>query len=98
MKSKVPFANKLQLRNIYVLGLSLLLLAQGFSYQVYRIGFFILLVFVPIQIGLGNVNPGWGAKKTIRKVILILVITAVIFVFSIWLAPVLVNLGRNKGV
>jgi len=96
MKSKLPFASKWQLRNIYILGFSLILMSQGFNYSVYRWGFFILFAFVPIQIGLGNVNPEWGAWRTIRKTILIILIVGLIIVFSIWLAPALVNLGRTK--
>lgn len=96
MKSEVPFASKWQLRNIYILGFSLILMAQGFNYSVYRWGFLILFTFVPIQMGIGNVNPEWGAWRTIRKTILIVLIVVVIIVFSIWLAPTLVNLGRTK--
>ncbi|MCX6451229.1 MAG: hypothetical protein NTZ31_05985 [Actinobacteria bacterium] len=96
MKPKAPFASRWQLRNIYILGFSLVLMAQGLYYPIYRWGFFILFAFVPIQIGLGNVNPEWGAWRTIRKTLFIILIVAVIIVFSIWLAPALVNLGRTK--
>jgi hypothetical protein len=49
-----------------------------------------------LQVALGNINPDWDAKKTIRKTLVILLIIAVIFAFSIFVTPYLVELGRPK--
>ena len=95
-KSNQAFAARWQFRVVVILLAALVLLAQGFSYTLYRVGFFMILIFVPLQMGLGNTNSEFGAIKTIRKVLIVLVIVAVIFGISIEIAPFLVNLGRNK--
>ena len=48
MKIVQPFAARLQVRLIWMLGLCLLLLAQSFSYTVYVWGFRLLMILVPL--------------------------------------------------
>ena len=94
--NKPPFAARAQRINIYLLLVALLMLAQQFTYTIYVWGFRLLFVVVTIQVALGNINPDWDAKKTIRKTLVILLIIAVIFAFSIFVTPYLVELGRPK--
>lgn len=94
MKNDTPFAARLQLTLIWLLGLCLLLLAQSFSYPVYVWGFRALLVLVPLQVAVGNIKPEWGAARSIKKILIYLAIVAAVFALSIAVTPFLVNLGR----
>lgn len=94
MRSDTPFAARLQLTIIWLLGLCLLLLAQSFSYTVYVWGFRALLVLVPLQVAIGNIKPEWGVSRSIKKILLYLAIVAAVFALSIVVTPFLVNLGR----
>jgi hypothetical protein len=96
VKTKNPFAARVQLFNIYLLGISLLLLAQSFSYQLYRLGFVLLFIGVPCQIAIGNVKPEASRLEAIKKTLIYLAIVALIFALSIFVTPILIELGRNK--
>lgn len=93
---KETFAARAQRLNIYLLLTSLFLLAQQFSYSVYVWGFRLLSVTVILQIALGNINPDWGFKKSLKKTMIILLIIFLIFIFSIFVTPYLIELGRPK--
>jgi hypothetical protein len=94
--NKGPFAARAQRINIYLLIVALLMLAQQFTYTVYVWGFRLLFVVVTLQVALGNINPEWDGKKTLRKTLVILLIIAIIFAFSIFVTPYLIELGRPK--
>jgi hypothetical protein len=94
--NKGPFAARAQRINIYLLIVALLMLAQQFTYTVYLWGFRLLFVVVTLQVALGNINPEWDGKKTLRKTLVILLVIAFIFVFSIFVTPYLIELGRPK--
>jgi hypothetical protein len=72
------------------------MLAQQFTYTIYVWGFRLLFVVVTIQVALGNINPDWDSKKTIKKTLVILLVIVVIFAFSIFVTPYLIELGRPK--
>lgn len=93
---KLPFATRAQRLNIYLLLLSLVMLAQQFTYTIYVWGFRLLFVVVTLQVALGNINSEWNSKKTAKKTLIILLIIAVIFIFSIFVTPYLIELGRPK--
>ena len=94
--NKGPFAARVQRINIYLLLVSLVMLAQQFTYTIYVWGFRLLFVTVTIQVALGNINPDWNVKKTLRKTLVILLVIAFIFAFSIYVTPYLIELGRPK--
>jgi len=94
--NKPPFAARAQRINIYLLIVALLMLAQQFTYTVYVWGFRLLFVVVTLQVALGNINPEWDGKKTLRKTLVILLVIVVIFAFSILVTPYLIELGRPK--
>ncbi len=96
LNKKLPFATRAQRLNIYLLLVSLVLLAQQFTYTLYVWGFRLLFVVVTLQVALGNINSEWNAKKTVKKTLVILLIIAVIFIFSIFVTPYLIELGRPK--
>jgi len=93
---KLPFATRAQRLNIYLLLLALFMLAQQFTYTIYVWGFRLLFVVVTLQVALGNINSEWNSKKTVKKTLIILLIIAVIFIFSIIVTPYLIELGRPK--
>jgi hypothetical protein len=94
--NKDPFAARAQRINIYLLVVALLMLAQQFTYTLYVWGFRLLFVVVTLQVALGNINPEWDGKKTLRKTLVILLVIAFIFVLSIFVTPYLIELGRPK--
>jgi len=91
---KLPFATRAQRLNVYLLLIALVMLAQQFTYTIYVWGFRLLFVVVTLQVALGNINPDWNGKKTLKKTLVILLIIAVIFIFSIIVTPYLIELGR----
>ena len=91
-----PFAGRAQRINIYLLLVALLMLAQQFTYTIYLWGFRLLFVVVTLQVALGNINPDWNSKKTLKKTLVILLVIVVIFAFSIFVTPYLIELGKPK--
>jgi len=96
LNKKLPFAARAQRLNIYLLLLALFLLAQQFTYTLYIWGFRLLFIVVTLQVALGNISPDWDVKKSIRKTLVILLIIVVIFAFSIFVTPYLIELGRSS--
>ena len=94
--NKGPFAARSQRINIYLLIVALLMLAQQFTYTVYVWGFRLLFVVVTLQVALGNINPEWDGKKTLKKTLVILLVIVTIFAFSIFVTPYLIELGKPK--
>ena len=93
-KRKTPFATHAQNWVLGFLILSMLLVAQPFSIEIFGYGVYLLAIAVFLQIGVSNVAPSAGARKTITKTLIILAVIAVIFAFSIWVTPMLVQMGR----
>jgi len=93
-KQKTPFATRAQNWVMVLLIISLLLVAQPFSIDIFGIAVYLLAIAVFLQIGVSNVTPTAGARKTITKTLIILAVIAVLFLFSIWVTPMLVEMGR----
>jgi hypothetical protein len=94
VRPKAAFAQRAQNVVMALLIVSLLMVAQGFSLQVTQWGVGLLVIMVFLQIAVSNVAPSAGPAKTIRKSVIIVLITLAIFAFSIWVTPYLVALGR----
>lgn len=93
-RAPIAFAQRVQNVVMVLLVASLLLVAQQLSQPLYKVGMLTLLVMVPVQIAVSNVAPAAGVRKTIAKSLIILAIVAMLIIFSIWVAPILVGLGR----
>lgn len=93
-KRKVAFATRAQNWVMVLLIVALLLVAQPFTIDIFGIGVYVLAIAVFLQIAVSNVVPTAGVRKTITKSVIILAIIAVLFVFSIWVTPILVEMGR----
>lgn len=88
------FTQRAQLGLILVLLTALLAIGQPWSFELYETAIAVLMVTGLAQIAVGNIPP---AATLLRFVVLFVVYGAVIvalFVLSIWLAPILVRLGR----
>lgn len=93
-KKKVAFARRSQNWVMVFLIVSLLCVAQPFSLQLYGYGIFMLGLAVFLQIAVSNVTPTAGARATIIKSLIIIAIIIAIFALSIWVTPILVEMGR----
>jgi type IV secretory pathway TrbD component len=93
-KKKVAFATRAQNWVLGLLVVALLLVAQPFTIDIFGIGVYLLAIAVFLQIAVSNVAPSAGVRKTITKSLVILAIIAILFVFSIWVTPILVEMGR----
>ena len=93
-KRKVAFATRAQNWVLGLLVVALLLVAQPFTIDIFGIGVYVLAIAVFLQIAVSNVAPNAGIRKTITKSVIILAIIAILFVFSIWVTPILVEMGR----
>jgi len=93
-KKKVAFATRAQNWVLGLLVVALLLVAQPFTIDIFGIGVYLLAIAVFLQIAVSNVAPSAGVRKTITKSLIILAIIAILFVFSIWVTPILVEMGR----
>ena len=93
-KKKVAFATRAQNWVLGLLVVALLLVAQPFTIDIFGIGVYLLAIAVFLQIAVSNVAPSAGVRKTITKSLIILAIIAILFVFSLWVTPILVEMGR----
>jgi len=93
-KKRIAFARRAQNWVMAFLVISLLCVAQPFSLQLYGYGIFMLGLAVFLQIAVSNVTPTAGLRATIVKSIIIIAVIIVIFAFSIWVTPMLVEMGR----
>jgi hypothetical protein len=90
-----PFASRMQTALIVLLLLSLLLIAQQGSITLYHLGLILLVGTTFVQIGFGNIPPTASFGRSMRLLLLSLIILAIVFGVGILLAPYLVNLGRG---
>lgn len=91
-RATAAFAERAQNVVIGLLIASLIMVAQQFSQPLYKFGVLALMFMVPLQIGVSNVAPTSGVRKTVTKTLIIVSIVALIIVFSILVTPFLVGL------
>jgi len=80
---------------IVLLILSLVLIAQQASFNLYHVGFLMLVISAIIQIGFGNVPPTSDFKKSMGLLGIYLLVIAAVFGLGIILAPTLIRLARG---
>ena len=91
---KRHFAEVVQLILVITLLVSMVLIGQQFSKDLYRFGMILLVVATVSQIAFGNIPPTAGIGRSMRMYVWFVFVTAVIFAISIVAAPYLVGLGR----
>ena len=79
---------------IVALLLAIVMIAQKVNIDIYRYGLLLLVGATLLQIAVGNVPDGSSAVRAILVILLILGIIAALFTLSIFLVPVLSELGR----
>jgi hypothetical protein len=95
MTTKQPFAARMQLALIGLMGLSFALLTQQTNKGVYQAGFLLLIVSALLQIIFSNIPSSASFKKSMLYLVIGMVILGGVFVLGIVIAPSLVNLGRG---
>ena len=94
-EAKTPFAARLQTILIGLLLLGLVLIAQQWSRDLYRVGLVMLIVTALVQIPFGNVPPESKFGPSMKFLAIGLAILAAVFAVSIVLIPTLLKLGRG---
>jgi hypothetical protein len=79
---------------IVVLALCLVGIGQAFSFGVYRVAMLGIVLFGLTQISVSNVPPDSEPRGFWKYNAVFLAVLIVIVVFSAWIAPILVDLGR----
>ncbi|HHY56912.1 MAG TPA: hypothetical protein GYA08_15915 [Chloroflexi bacterium] len=92
--TKRPFAATLQAVLVVWMLVSIVLLGQQASMQLYQIGLISLVVSAISQIAVGNIPPTANFKRSALLYIWFIFLVVVIFAVSIALAPWLASLGR----
>ena len=93
-KPRKPFAARMHLALVVAMLVSFLLIAQQSSKLGYKVGLALLIVSALVQVVFGNVAPEAGFARSMKQLVLGLVVVAAVFGLGIVLTPVLVNLGR----
>ena len=88
------FTQRVQLTWIFILGLMFVGIGQRFSFRVYQIAIVIMILAGLSQIAIGNVPPTSSRKHFFKFLAVFGAVIIVIFGFSIWIVPYLVQLGR----
>jgi hypothetical protein len=97
MKSllKKPFATILQDILIVLLLLSLVLIGQQWSINLYQAGLILLVICTLLQIAVGNIPSNADFRQSVKFIALILMIVAIVFIAGILLVPSLVKMARG---
>ena len=94
MQSKRTFTSVMQLLLVFLMLLSIILIGQRFEFSGYKAGLILLTVATLSQIAFGNIHPSANFGRAMKMYALYMGITAALFALSIWVAPLLVELGR----
>jgi hypothetical protein len=93
-KPRKAFAARMHLALVVAMLLSFLLIAQQRSKVGYKAGLALLIASALVQVVFGNVAPEAGFARSLKQLVLGLVVVAAVFGLGVLLTPVLVNLGR----
>lgn len=88
------FASTVQITLIVALTVCFLLLAQTIDRDIYGVGILALIGFTLLQIPFGNIPPTANFRLSLIGVVIGALIIGAIVLFSIWLVPSLIMLGR----
>jgi len=88
---KKPFATIMQNIVIAFLIISMILVAQRISFQIYKVGLVMLTLFVILQIGFGNIPFKANFVKSMALLGLILLIIISVFSLGILVVPLFVR-------
>ena len=95
MHTRRPFAASAQAVLVVLMVLSFVLIAQRFSFFVYKVGLLLLTACALLQIGFGNIPPTAPFRHSMLLLGVALAIVAAVFGLGLILAPYLIQLGRG---
>ncbi len=88
------FASKLQTVFVFLMLVSVLLIAQQWVQGLYKAGLVMLFVSVLLNMGVSNVPAHHGAARTLKLAALFFGIVIVVFAVAIAIVPALYRLGQ----
>lgn len=88
------FTRRIQMTWIVVLAVCLVGMGQAFSFGMYQLALLGIVFFGLTQISVSNVPPDESPRGFWKYNAVFMVVLIVIVGVSIWLAPILTNLGR----
>ena len=88
------FTQRAQLSLIILLLIALVGIGQGFSFTIYKITIVAMVAIGLLQVAVGNIPPDASPARFAKFLGIFVAIIVALFGLSIWLAPVLVDLGR----
>lgn len=88
------FASIVQLLLVFVMLASIIMIGQQFQIGIYQIGLLVLIASALLQVIFGNIPPNANLAKSLRMFLIFGVVIVIIFVLSILLVPLMVQLGK----
>lgn len=88
------FTRRIQMAWIVILAVCLVGMGQAFSFGVYQLSLLGIVFFGLTQISVSNVPPDESPRGFWKYNAVFMVVLIAIVGISIWLAPILTNLGR----
>lgn len=92
--TSLRFTERVQLAMIILLLVAIVGIGQPWSFQVYEYAIAAAVCTGLAQVAIGNVPPSATISRFIRLLAIFLLVIVAIFALSIWLAPILVDLGK----
>ncbi len=94
-RAKSPFAARMQPILIGLLLVGLVLIAQQWNRDVYRVGMLLLIGTTLIQMTFGNIPPQATLAQTAKYLLIGFAILGSVVAISILLVPTLLQIGRG---
>jgi hypothetical protein len=94
-RTRRPFASVVQVVLIVLMVLSFVLIAQRFTFVLYKAGLLLLIACALVQIGFGNIPPTATFGRSMKYLGIALAMVAGLFAVGRYLAPFLIQLGRG---
>ena len=89
-----PFASIVQLVLVFVMLASILMIGQQFQMGIYQTGLLVLIASALLQVIFGNIPPNANFAKSLRMFFTFSIVVVIIFIISLLLVPLLVQLGK----
>ena len=89
-----PFAERASQVLIAAMVIGILLIAQRYSFPLFRVGLVVLVAATFLQIAVGNLPANASAGRSLVLSLIILAAVAAVFDIGVRLVPVLSRLGR----
>jgi hypothetical protein len=88
------FTQRVQLALIILLLTAIIAIGQPWSFELYKLAIVVIVITGLTQVAVGNIPSNASRLRFAKLLFVFAAIIAAIFALSIWLAPILVGLGR----